>query len=369
MRPPLQTHGLDDGFFQAPPSLPNPVPPPPPSNRGRPAVPTKTAPAGESLWDSVEALLDDVDAGFGAIMGDAPEPMTTRDGSVAEPERKPPTSGGLSDARALFGALAAAHVRNVRDFMIDLETAQATSEWIPVCEPAVRGVAQMAAQLELKALVTALEKFQEVLKSAAEKSGFTIDGATREELVAAYAPLVELMPQAFALGNQKSQREGVIVQSLLLQIPEVRKVTIDKLYSAGLTSLEALFVAKADEVSLTTGIAMPIAEKIVERFKRYRKELQTTGKDEKRTAEREQLGKLTAELARAHAAFEEAEREEASGKKREARKAREAAVLEIKVLLARLGEVDRLHKLEKLPFAAKITELEGLLEALDKPSA
>jgi hypothetical protein len=314
----------------------------------------------------VEALLDDVDAGFGAIMGDSPAPMTTRDGGAPAP--RPSGSGGLSDARALFGALAQSHVKNVRDFMIDLESGQATSEWIPVCEPAVRGVRQMAEQLDLEPLCQALDAYAAALKSASEKAAFTIEGAVRDELAQTYAPLVKLMPQAFALGEAKSKREGIIVQSLLLQIPEVRKVTIDKLYSAGLTSLEALFIAKADEVSLTTGIQMPIAEKIVERFRRYRSEMQGAAKDEARSFEKDQLYKLTGELRKAQAAFEQAERDDSSSKKREARKARENAVLEIKVLLARLGEVERLQKIEKLPFAQKVIELEATLEALDKPS-
>ena len=161
----MGTSAFDDSFFEtAPAPLPRSDAPPAPSApplaplppmaqappRARPAVPTTTTSGNtESLWDSVEALLDDVDAGFGAIMGDSPAPMTTRDGGEKSAS---PSSGGLSDARALFGSLAASHVKNVRDFMIDLESAQATSEWIPVCEPAVRGVRQMAEQLELKAL-------------------------------------------------------------------------------------------------------------------------------------------------------------------------------------------------------------------------
>ncbi len=374
--PPPSEAAFDDAFFD---DMPDPIPrgsPPPPlaapplmvRPTQRPTLQSAGGKSSESLWDSVEALLDDVDAGFGAIMGDS-SPMTTRDSGTTSPaqdQQKPAISGsgGLSDARSLFGALAASHVRNVRDFMIDLETGQATSEWIAICEPAIRGVRQMAEQLELGALVDALERYGATLRSAAERSAFTIESESRGELIATYAPLVELMPQAFALGNEKSAREGIIVQSLLLQIPEVRKVTIDKLYSAGLTSLEVLFVAKADEVQLTTGIALEIAVKIVERFKRYKKELQGAIKDESRSVEKDRLAQVTADLKKAHLAFEDAERAESSSKKRDARKARDAAVLEIKVLLARLGEVERLQKIEKLPFAQKLAELDAYLQAV-----
>ena len=113
---------------------------------------------------------------------------------------------------------------------------------------------------------------------------------------------------------------------------------------------------------------MPIAEKIVERFRRYRRDMQGAAKDEARSFEKDQLHKLTGDLRKAQAAYEHAEREDSSSKKRDARKARESAVLEIKVLLARLGEVERLQKIEKLPFEQKVSELEATLDALDKPS-
>ena len=66
---------------------------------------------------------------------------------------------------------------------------------------------------------------------------------------AEYAQLVALLPAAFALDRDKSRREAVIIQSLCLSVPDVRKVTIDKLHAAGLTSLKTLFDAKADEVA------------------------------------------------------------------------------------------------------------------------
>ena len=41
---------------------------------------------------------------------------------------------------------------------------------------------------------------------------------------------------------------------------------------------------------------------------------------------------------------------------------RSVALLQVKVLLARLGEVDRLAQLERLPFERKIEQLEGYLQ-------
>ena len=103
--PPPSEAAFDDGFFDnAPEPIPRSVPPPPPQPSmtrppQRPTLQATVSKSSESLWDSVEALLDEVDAGFGAIMGDSP-PMTTRDGGARAQEPKPAVSesGGLSDA-------------------------------------------------------------------------------------------------------------------------------------------------------------------------------------------------------------------------------------------------------------------------------
>lgn len=310
---------------------------------------------GESLWDSVEALIEDVDAGFGAIVeAEGSGPRTVRE-EAARPARSP--SGGLSNARELFLELATAHVRHVRDFMIDVKAGQATTEWLSLCEPAMQSVRKMAEQLELRELVTALDGYLAALAAAAAHSGLVVDDESRSYLVASYEPLVALLPAAFALDAVKSKREGIIVRSLLFQVPQVRKVAVDKLFSSGLSTLDALFLARPEEIAHTTGIELDVAEKISERFVRYRRELQSTQLDEERSGERARVAELTSDLERHHRAFELAEKDDDGPKKRAARKAREAVLLELKVLLARLGEVDRVAALDKLPFSQKVAEL------------
>ncbi|CAN5782177.1 hypothetical protein BH09MYX1_BH09MYX1_19330 [soil metagenome] len=322
----------------------------------------------ESLWDSVEALLDDVDAGFDAVLGEGP-PRTQRDpgagspqaGAIATPTKKN-DSGGLSSARELFMQLAAAHVRHVRDFMIDVKAGAATSEWLALCVPAVDGVKRMATQLELRELAEQLDAYLEALKSAAEVSTFSVDGAPRERLLATYAPLITSVPQAFGLDAVKSRREGIIVQSLLLQVEGVRKVTIDKLYAAGLTTLDALYLAKPEEIAQTTGVDASIATRISERFKKYKEDVQSAVPDEGRSAEHKRLEELAKALDEQHGAFERAERDDDGARKRDMRKAREVTFLEIKVLMARLGEIERLGRIDKLPFGQKVAELTKYLD-------
>jgi len=76
-----------------------------------------------------------------------------------------------------------------------------------------------------------------------------------------------------------------------------------------------------------------------------------------------ELGGLIATLERDHQAFEDASRGWSSGDrdaKKRLRRQREVSFLQIVITLARLGEVDLVLELQKLPFARRIEELSRL---------
>jgi ElaB/YqjD/DUF883 family membrane-anchored ribosome-binding protein len=203
-----------------------------------------------------------------------------------------------------------------------------------------------------------LEAYREALRRAADATGTTIAGATRDGLIAAYGKLSDLMPEAFGLDGERGRREAIIVHALLQQVPEVRKITIDKIYAAGLASLDNLFLAKPDEIAATTGMSESLATRIVEKVQRYRQEIASLT-DATRAAEKNHLAKLATELRELHQQFESvasAWSDDGHAKKKHLRQARAVA------LLARLGEVDRLAQLERLPFERKIEQLEGYLQ-------
>lgn len=276
----------------------------------------------------------------------------------------------LQPVRELFAELAASHMRHVRDFMIDVKWGEAPREWIEVCIPAVASLRRAAERLELEELALGLDRFAQCLReSSATKEAAgrprTIEGAAKDQLLDTYGQLVAILPTAFALDRDKSQREAVIIQSLCLSVPDVRKVTIDKLHAAGLTSLTTLFDAKPDEIAQVAGIAEALALRIVERFQAYRRELQNASPQDARAAERDRLAALTATLREQHDAHEEASRgwsPEAKAKKRELIRLREETWLAISLLLARFGEVDRISGIERVPFAQRIAQLTEYLE-------
>lgn len=323
-----------------------------------PPSPRPPPPTGES------SVLDFFDDGSIASAFDA---LVSEEGSGPEVGR---LELDLAPVRELFSELAANHMRHVRDFMIDVKWGEVTRDWINICIPPVRTLRRAADRLELQELEVALAKLAVELERANSAGGQMLDGAEKARLLETYTVLVTIMPSAFALDRDKTQREAVIVQALLLQIPDVRKVTIDKLHSAGLTSLTVLFEANANDISHVAGIPHEVATRIVERVDAYRNELKASSPSDARAAERERLAHLSKELRRHHEGYEKASSgwgAEAKKQKREHFLGREETWLEISVLLARFGEVDRLQGIEKVPFAQRIAQLTDYLEeAADK---
>ncbi|HEY8078907.1 MAG TPA: helix-hairpin-helix domain-containing protein, partial [Labilithrix sp.] len=274
----------------------------------------------------------------------------------------------LTPVRELFAQLAASHMRHVRDFMLDVKWGEATGEWIEICVPACVSLRRASERLELADLTVGLDGFAVALEGA--RGTAVIEGDGKQRLLDAYGKLCEILPAAFSLDNDRSAREAVIVQSLLLQIPDVRKVTIDKLHAAGLTSLKTLWEATSAEIAQVSGIPAALAQTIIDRFQEYRRELRESRPSDARAAEREKLAALATQLKQHHDGYEEAARgwsADAKSKKRELFRAREETWLAISLLLARFGEVERLQGIEKVPFAQRIAQLEGWLdEAAEK---
>jgi ElaB/YqjD/DUF883 family membrane-anchored ribosome-binding protein len=289
------------------------------------------------------SLLGELDAAFGAIV----------DPTVKDPSSHPPVwpaSSSISEIRELFSALAVTHMRQVRDFMIAVRWGEAHREWAAICEPAVRSLVRAAHEMDMDALRAALTTYADALRAAASSTDPMLGGSARDELMLAYQQVTEQMPEVFALDGERDRRETIIVHALLQQVPEVRKLAIDRMYAAGLTSLETLFLAKADDIAATTGIGEALASLIVAKFQQYRAESAALV-DPSRAAECERIGELAAELRTVHEEFEtlaSAWGEEAHAGKRSARRQRAELLLKIKVLLARVGEVDRIAALEHL---------------------
>jgi hypothetical protein len=271
--------------------------------------------------------------------------------------------------RHLFGEMAVPFMSQVRDFMLELAHTDASTSWIELCEPALQSLRSTCQQLETPELGRALDEYVAWLERAKTEESGRIEGEVRNELLASYRRMTEILPEAFEV---EGGREPVIVELLLLQVPGVHKRTVKKLYAAGVNQLEAFLAGKPGDISAVSGIDLDVAERIVQKFQDYRRRahsmLARAAPDEERAA----LGALVERLREQDAAYQRAREgwsKEAVSAKRRARRERSQIVKEIYLVLARMGEKERIEQLEKLPVGAQLERLVELLEQSEATGA
>jgi hypothetical protein len=270
----------------------------------------------------------------------------------------------LAALHATFEDLAIDHVRPVRTLMLELRWGDAPASWIALARPALRSLRSMAGQVELPALCTALDGFGAALDQAARRGSTVLSGSVRQALLAAYAPVAEALPRAFALDVEGNRREPAMVQALLRQVPSLDPLMIDRLCAAGLGRLDALLAATADDLVAVAELPRETAQLVVAAAQQFRRTRAATAQPpQPEPAPRDgaaALIPLVAALEAQHRAYEEAAQgwsDESLAAKRRLRRERTATWLQISVTLARLGAVDWLERLEPFPFARKLEEL------------
>ncbi len=335
-----------------------PVPPSPPASKPDASSPSQPA---DSVSSVIGDVLDAIDAGFDGLM-DGTSTMRV----------EAPTASDMQAVQQLFTNIAATHMRPVRDFMIELGIGEPPKEWVDVVAPAVASLRRSAEGMGLSELCAEIDGYEAVLDEVGESQSSTITDEQKKQLLAAYDRLASAMPEAFRLDEERDRREPIIVQTLLRQVPEVRKVALDKLYAAGLTSLEMYYVAKPYDIAHAAGLPHALAERIVERFARYREEISRSAPDAVRSGELVQLEDLAERLAAQTDEYEAASRsasKDAASVKRRLRGERTETVLEMNLVLARIGAVDLVKQLEKLAFHAKVEAVRKYIEAASQEAA
>jgi hypothetical protein len=156
----------------------------------------------------------------------------------------------------------------------------------------------------------------------------------------------------------------ILLESLLLQIPEMQRRTLAKLYAAGLSSLGQLGTANPEEIAVVAGIDRALAQSVVEHIQRFEQERSQLDPTTLRVRVQERLRTIIGRLAASQAEFESAEEEDSSGRKRAARREREAAVLELDLVFAEVGDVDVIEELKRCPVRGKIERVESYLERM-----
>ena len=284
-------------------------------------------------------------------------------------ETAPDREQEQTEIAELFANIAANYATPVKNFMFELKRGVATKDWIEICLPAMRSISQAAISMDLKQAAGKMANFEEALLLAQIASANVLEGEERSLLLVCYDELVAVMPQAFTIGEEEQQREGIIINSLLKQIHDVGKVTLDKMYAAGLTTLNALFLARKEELAVATGIPMRLSERICEKFQEYKTQLQSGGVQPGQAGKRARLSELVKTLKEQTDAYEVASRNEwavenAGAEKRRLRQERLETCHKINVVLAEMGEVELVKEIQKLYFERRVDTLRSFIADL-----
>ena len=323
------------------------------------AAPIAAAPRRRKTRPSIERTDDvpELDGEIDAAIDDA-----------VQPDEVPATEGKLqndakteAEVRALFGRIAAQHVAHVRDFVIELGLAPTSKSWLAICRPAVGSLRRAADRIRFVALVEATDAFAAALDQADRAPGGSVDGPPRADVLARYADLVKLLPEAFETTTTQSRREPIVVHALLAKVPGIGSLAIHRLYSAGVMSLAALYRARVDELVATTGIDARVCTAIVDEFQRYRRERAEQAPEPDHARERRRLRVVLDALAECDARFRAAEAAEDRTEKRAARRQRAVLARELDLLLAQIGELDLVHEVSRASTERRIRRIDGWL--------
>ena len=215
----------------------------------------------------------------------------------------------------------------------------------------------MCDTLGMPELSRALETFATLFDHAKDLPEGVVQGELRQQLLVAYDQMVALLPRAFELSTG---REKLLVQLLLLQVPGVRQLTVDKLQRAGFDKFDAILNSNPAELAAAAGLDTSLAEQIVQRFREYRRSVTAVLAEPVNSQERRRLRELVENLREQQDGFERASAgwsNEAVADKRRLRKERAQKLSDIYVVLVRLGETELVSSLEKMDVKHQLEEL------------
>ncbi len=272
-----------------------------------------------------------------------------------------------ADHRAVtetFADIAKVHAHPLRELMFQLSVGRTPRQWAANCRPVLKPLFDAATQIGMLELVGGLGAFDAALERAAAEPNAFIGDAAAEALRGSYERLRNQMPDAFMPAERSDNRRLILLESLLLQIPDMHRRTLAKLYAAGLSSLGQLGTAQPEEIAVVAGIDRELAKSVVEHVQRFEEERSRIDPTAMRAYVQERLRALVARLARVQTEFEQAEDDDSVQRKRAARRDREAAVLELDLVFAEVGDVDVIEELKRAPVRGKIQRVESYLERL-----
>ncbi|HKP60577.1 MAG TPA: helix-hairpin-helix domain-containing protein [Polyangiales bacterium] len=326
-----------------------------PGAQALPPLPGAPQPAAAPPGGSSTPLEAAVDAALNALMTPQASPENDTQHDNAHDQRA---------VTETFADMAKVHAHPLRELMFQLSVGRTPKQWAGACRPVLRPLFDAATQIGMLELVGALGAFDAALERAAAEPTPTIGDAAVEALTGAYARLRQQMPDAFTPPDHADNRRLILLESLLLQVPDLQRRTLSKLYAAGVSSLAQLSQAEPEELSAVAGIDRDLAHAIVAHVQRFERERNKINPSAMRAHIQERLRSIIGRLNQLQVEFEAAELAESNERKRTARRGREAVVLELDLLFAEVGDVDLIEQLKRCPVRDKIRRVESYLEQL-----
>ena len=355
--PPPPRFTRNDARGAKPPSVPTPRPSIGSSRTAKP-LPVRRSPSGSITVRKPPAqeldLGDELDAAFdGAkISGDA----------IAGEGRMQSTADVLQELRRLFGEIASHHTAQIRDFIVELSRGPTSKQWAEICAPSLDSIRRAADGIAHPELSATLLQFEKALDDTRRgDGGAMISGERRTKLLEAYAALTKILPEAFDLERHRGRRDPIIIHILLDQVPGLTTLARDRIYAAGLSTLEVFFAAKPDEFAAATGVPPGLSERVLERFAGYRASRAERAERAQHSAEREHLADLVEQLRARQQDFRKAELAESIRDKRRLRDERASLARRIDLALAHLGEIDLIEEIKRAPVDARIERVARFL--------
>lgn len=283
--------------------------------------------------------------------------------SPAEQLQERVTDDGDRQAfRDTFAIIAKLHISPLRELMYHLSVGCTPRAWVTQTRPVLSPLFDAARQTGQADLLDALSELDTALELAEAENTALVGPVSRGAIQQAYARLGKHLPDTFGSPRSSDGKRLLVLEALLLQVPNVHRRVLTKLYAAGIASIQQLLQGSADELARAAGLDPQLASAIIEHVSRFARE--RSGLDQARLRSRviEQLRGLVGRLSQLQSEFERAESAGNQVRKKAVRRARDGAVLELQRLVAELGEIELIEELKRSSVRAKVTLMQNYLQ-------
>jgi hypothetical protein len=309
-------------------------------------------------WPPLPAALEDA---FSQWMAEAPT-ESLPDGVSQAASDQAPSVGDQQAFRDTFAIIAKLHISPLRELMYHLSVGCTPRAWVTHTRPVLLPLFDAARQTAQFELLDALSELDTALELAEAENTALVGPVSRGAIQQAYARLGKHLPDTFGMLRSSDGKRLVVLEALLLQVPNVHRRALTKLYAAGIASIQQLLQGSADELARASGLDEKLASSIIEHVARFARE--RSGLDHARLRSRvtEQMRALIGRLSQLQSEFERAESAGNQVRKKAVRRARDGAVLELQRLVAELGEIDLLEELKRSSVRAKVVLMQNYLQ-------